>query len=56
MGGCAAAISERLEFDGGAARKMEELVDEKEDNEAEELDNWHATCLSTTACIVPPVR
>jgi hypothetical protein len=38
--GCAAAISERLEFDGGAAGRMEEPVDEKEDNEAEEPDSW----------------
>ena len=38
--GCTAAISERFEFDGGEEGRMEELVDEKEDNEAEELDSW----------------
>ena len=36
--GCSAAISERLEFEEGATGRMEELVDEKEDNEAEEVD------------------
>jgi hypothetical protein len=33
-----AAISELVESDGGAAGVLEELFDEKEDNEAEEVD------------------
>jgi hypothetical protein len=33
-----AAISEWDESDGGAAGVLEELFDEKEDNEAEEVD------------------
>jgi len=38
--GCGAAISEWLESDGGAAGRMEELDDEKDDNEAEDVDRW----------------
>lgn len=53
VGGCAATISEWLEFDEGSTGRMEELVDEKEDNEAEEVDRctppgwarWRASCL-----------
>lgn len=48
-----AAISEWVESDGGAAGVLEELFDEREDNEAEEVDRctppacarWRVSCL-----------